>query len=77
MAQQTEWTFRLAGLTCGHCARAVDDMLLEVDGVVRSRTSHAEQQAVVLVGPEVDPQELVTAIETAGYRVLERGSRPA
>ena len=73
---QTEWTFRLDGLRCGHCARAVDDRLLEVPGVVRSRTSHPDQRAVVVVGPEVDPQALAAAIEETGYRVLERSSRP-
>jgi copper chaperone CopZ len=76
MAQQTEWMFRLAGLTCGHCARAVDDALLEVPGVLHSRTSHPDQQAVVVVGPEAEPAQLVAAIEAAGYRVLERSSRP-
>ncbi len=76
MAQQTEWTFRIDGMTCAHCARAIDDMLLEVGGVLRSRTSHADRRAVVVVGPETDPQELVAAIEEAGYRVRERSSRP-
>jgi copper chaperone CopZ len=77
MTERIEWTFEVDGMSCGHCARAVDESLRAVPGVVRSTTNHADGRAVVLAEPAVDAAALVAAIEGAGYRVLGRTSRAA
>jgi copper chaperone CopZ len=76
MAQRTEWTLQVAGMSCMHCARAVDEALREVPGVVESTTRHAEGRAVVVAEPSVSSAALTAAVEHAGYRVDGATSRP-
>jgi Cu+-exporting ATPase len=75
MAQRTEWTLEVTGMTCMHCARAVDEALREVPGVVESTTKHAEGRAVVVAEPTVASAALIAAVERAGYRVDGATSR--
>ena len=76
MAARNEWTFQVGGMSCMHCARAVDDALGEVPGVERSKTDHAAGRSVVVADGDTDAAALVAAIEDAGYKVLARGSKP-
>jgi len=76
MKERTEWTFEVGGMSCGHCARAVDESLRGVPGVAQATTKHADGCTVVLAEATVDAAVLVAAIEGAGYRVLGRTSRP-
>jgi copper chaperone len=75
MAARNEWTLQIGGMTCMHCARAVDQALGQVPGVERSRTDHASGRSVVVAAPSVDFAALVAAIEYAGYEVLDRSSK--
>lgn len=75
MAERTEWTFQVGGMTCRHCAQAINDALREVPGVVESTTQHVEGRAVVITEDGVEPEALVSAIEFAGYSVVGRSSR--
>jgi copper chaperone CopZ len=59
-----------------HCARAVDEALGEVLGVESSKTDHAARRSVVVAAASVDSAALVAAIESAGYEVLDRSSKP-
>jgi copper chaperone len=76
MDARIEWTFQVGGMTCMHCARAVDDALGEVPGVERCKTDHAAGRSVVVAAADVDVAVLVAAVESAGYKVLERRSKP-
>jgi Cu+-exporting ATPase len=75
MAQRTEWTLDVTGMSCMHCARAVDEALREVPGVVESTTQHAEGRSVVVAEPTVASPALIAAVERAGYRVVAATSR--
>ncbi len=75
MAEKTEWTLHVVGMTCMHCARAVDEALRGVAGVVESTTRHAEGKAVVVAAPSVTAAQLTAAVEQAGYKVAGATSR--
>ncbi len=75
MAQRTEWTLQVTGMSCMHCARAIDEALRGVPGVVESTTKHAEGRSVVVAEPSVTSAALIAAVEGAGYRVAGATSR--
>ena len=75
MAQRTEWTLPVTGMSCMHCARAVDEALREVPGVLESTTKHAEGRSVIIAEPTVASAALIAAVERAGYRVAGATSR--
>jgi copper chaperone CopZ len=77
MAERIEWTLQIEGMTCGHCARAVDEALGEVPGVLQSTTKQPEGRSVVVAESQVAAATLVAAVEAAGYKVLDRSSKPA
>lgn len=58
------------GMTCGHCEMRVKKALMSVSGVQDAEASHAREQAIVVVEPgqEVKTEDLVAAVEAAGYQ---------
>ncbi len=58
-----EWTVHIEGMTCGHCLNAVRRALAEVEGT----TIHTVQMGRAEVDADAAPEELVAAIEAAGY----------
>lgn len=61
-------TFEITGMSCGHCVKAVDKALTSLEGV------QVEQVAVGSAAVAFDPasvsaQQIVDAIEDAGYQV--------
>ena len=75
MTQRTEWTLQVTGMTCMHCARAVDEALRGVAGVVETVTRHAEGRSVVVAEASVTSAALIAAVESAGYGVAGATSR--
>ena len=70
----TSVTLEVEGMTCASCAFTVRTALKKLDGVKEAKVSKAENQAVVDFDPaKVTPQQMVDAINKAGYR----GSLPA
>lgn len=55
----------LSGLSCAACVAKVEKALLAVDKVKSARVNLADQTALVLGQP--DPEQLVQAVENAGY----------
>ncbi len=72
----SEWTLEIAGMTCEHCARTIDDALRRVPGVVDTATRHAEGKTRIIVDASLDAAVLDAAIVGAGYRVIAHRSRP-
>jgi copper chaperone len=69
--------FRVSGMTCGHCEKAVKGALESVAGPGKARVSLAEGKAWV-EGP-ADAAALVAAVAEEGYRaepVASPGERP-
>lgn len=57
---------KIEGMTCGHCVKAVTDALAKVPGVEKVvEVDLARKEAVVAGQPR--PEQLVRAIEEAGY----------
>lgn len=64
MSQQIELS--VGGMTCASCSRRVEKALTKIDGVSAS-VNYATGSAVVEVDRQIDPTELVEAIEKVGY----------
>lgn len=58
-------TLTVEGMTCGHCEQTVEDALEDVAGVTDASADRETEQATV--EGDADPDELVGAIEDAGY----------
>jgi copper chaperone CopZ len=57
-------------MTCGNCARGVQQTLAGTPGVVRAAVDHPKASAQVEYDPErVTPEDLAAAIRELGYEV--------
>jgi copper chaperone len=61
-----EQTYRVPGMSCAHCERAVTDELLGVAGVETVEID-LESKRVVIAGDGLDDAALRAAIDEAGY----------
>ncbi|CAJ5080124.1 heavy metal translocating P-type ATPase [Burkholderia pseudomallei] len=61
-------TLTIGGMTCGGCARRVEQALAAVRGVADAKVDLATASAKASVARDVDSQTLVAAVERAGYR---------
>ncbi|HVL86726.1 MAG TPA: heavy metal translocating P-type ATPase [Candidatus Thermoplasmatota archaeon] len=64
-------TLSIGGMTCASCVRNVGNALQKVPGVREARVNLALEQATVLAEPDVRVEALATAVEGAGYTVLD------
>lgn len=66
---------KVSGMTCGHCADAVQKALRASPGV-RNATVHLDAGAaeVEYEEKEVAPEQLITAVEDQGYSARFDGS---
>lgn len=62
----TELIYRVAGMHCGNCERAVKQELSEVDGV-ESVEVDLESKLVLVRGQDLADEKLRAAIDEAGY----------
>lgn len=61
-------TLQVGGMDCGSCVARVEQPLTKLPGVARARANLASGQASVAYDPaKVTPDDLVAAIERAGY----------
>ena len=59
----------IEGMSCQHCVHTVQRALLETDGVTSASVDLEEQEAVVQFDANlVRPEQLVAAVEEAGYQ---------
>jgi Cu+-exporting ATPase len=56
----------VGGMTCASCAARVEKRLNRIEGV-SATVNYATEKATVTAPPELDPAELVAAVERAGY----------
>jgi Cu+-exporting ATPase len=64
----------IEGMTCSSCANRIERRLNKVEGVTAT-VNYATEKAVVSFDEDVDPAELVSQVEAAGYKA--RLPRPA
>ena len=62
-------TFRIEGMSCGHCVRAVTSEISEVDGVRDVSVDLASGLATVTAARPVDRADVASAVEEAGCRL--------
>ncbi len=68
----------VTGMTCAACVRNVERALKRQPGVVEVSVNLATERASILPGPAgVEREQLVSAVENAGYGVLEVQDEPA
>jgi Cu+-exporting ATPase len=67
---------RIGGMTCGACANRVERTLNKIDGVTAT-VNYATEKASVAFATPVVPEDLVAAVEKAGYRAELPAPPPA
>ncbi len=60
-------TFRVAGMTCGHCERTVALRISRVDGVRTVAVQLRTSTVTVVADRPIDRADIAFAIEEAGY----------
>jgi Cu+-exporting ATPase len=74
MAQHLE--LPITGMTCASCANRIERKLNKLDGVSAS-VNYATETATVDFEPSVAPDELLAAVEAAGYQAVLPADEPA
>ncbi len=69
------WGIRIDGMTCTHCALAIERAFRQVSGVLRAEVSFDARQAWVLAGADVKEADLRQAVEGAGYKLVRADRR--
>jgi copper chaperone CopZ len=70
--KQSQTTFCVAGIRCNHCESSIKLALQKVPGVKRVKVRKRKQVVIELdKNHKTSNLDLVTAIENAGYRLLE------
>lgn len=70
MSTRKQWVLEIAGMTCDHCATAIDTALGRVEGVLDASTSYPSGESRVVTGASVSADALTDAVRAKGYRVL-------
>ncbi|MBW4828478.1 MAG: copper ion binding protein [Clostridiaceae bacterium] len=63
-------TILIEGMSCGHCVKAVEEALKELDGV-KSVVVDLEGKKAVVEGDNLDDNKIKEAIGEAGYDIIE------
>ena len=61
----------ITGMDCVNCAQNVERALKKVDGVLDATVNFATEHALVTLAANVPREELVSAVEKAGYSVVQ------
>ena len=66
----------IEGMTCASCVNRIERYLRKVDGVVEANVNLATERASIVARPEVTIDQLIAAVEAAGYeaKVLVDGA---
>ncbi len=62
-------TFEIAGMSCGHCVKAVDQALRQTVGVTVEQVA-VGSATVAFDARQTSAQAIAQAIDDAGYQVL-------
>lgn len=62
-------TIKISGMHCAHCAVDVANALNQIDGVA-AKVSLKDSSAEVSLDREIDKDELIHAVEKAGFKVV-------
>lgn len=62
-------TIKISGMHCAHCAVDVANALNQIDGAA-AKVSLKDKSAEVSLDREIDKDELIRAVEKAGFKVV-------
>ena len=62
-------SYRVEGMTCGHCASSVDQEISALPGVCQVTVELATGQVTVTSDRELSSEEIAAAVDEAGYRL--------
>jgi copper chaperone len=68
MSQADERTYRVVGMSCGHCRAAVTEEVGRLEGVSGVEVD-LESGLVTVRGTAIDDASVASAVEEAGYEV--------
>ncbi|WP_420753567.1 heavy-metal-associated domain-containing protein [Rhodococcus sp. O3] len=63
-------TYRVEGMTCGHCVSAVREEISAIPGVSEVDVNLETGTVVVTSDTELDPQAVADAVDEAGYALV-------
>ncbi len=63
-------TYKVEGMTCGHCKKAVEEEVGAIDGVTAVE-ANVEAKIVTVTGDNVSEDAVATAVEEAGYTLVK------
>lgn len=67
--ETTSWMLNIDGMTCQGCAAGIEAKVRNVPGVQEASVSYRDGRAEVTADPSVAREDLVQAVEDAGYAV--------
>lgn len=65
-------TYRVTGMTCGHCENAVAEELSRIDGVTAVKAVAATGDVTVTSAAALDDEAVRAAVDEAGYELTGR-----
>ena len=63
-------TFRVPGMTCGHCEKAVTTEVMKIDGVENVQVDLDTKRVVVASDQQLAWADLVSAVDEAGFEAV-------
>ena len=63
-------TFRVPGMTCGHCEKAVTTEVMKITGVENVQIDLDTKQVVVASDQQLAWADLVAAVDEAGFEAV-------
>ncbi len=67
--------FRVTGMTCGHCERAIAQEVTAIAGVTGVEVSAATGRLLVTSATELDDELVLAAVDEAGYTAVRDRSQ--
>jgi copper chaperone len=73
----TVTTYRVEGMTCGHCVSSVTAEVSKIDGVSAVNVDLTAKLVTVTSGAPLDDAAVGAAVDEAGYELAGRAEAPA
>lgn len=72
LIESSSRTFKIEGMTCSACVKAIERVTKKLDGVIESNVNYATEKLNISYEPsKVRISDIKKAVEKAGYKVLE------
>jgi copper chaperone CopZ len=65
-------TYKVSGMSCGHCEGAVSGEISEIEGVTSVKAVASSGEVTVTSGAELDDEAVRAAVDEAGFELTGR-----